>query len=194
MIRIGSLFPRHLNLNGDMANVEILSFYLKLSGLEHEIVKIESLVDTDFHFVVIGHGSRAAWRNLPPATDIAKFITKLNLQGATCLLIGSAVTELSEQLGFSKVEKLSERDSVFVAEIHGEHELIGYRNTEYAIPNFYESGNIWLSALHGPLLAKNPWIVEKFFIKLALEFRALPEQIQRTTDAARQLSKEQSGT
>ncbi|MEY4434729.1 MAG: hypothetical protein RIR16_769 [Actinomycetota bacterium] len=194
MIRIGSLFPGHLNLNGDMANADILSYYLKLAGLEHEIAKIESLVDTDFDFVVIGHGSSAAWRNLPPARDIAKFITQLNQQGATCLLIGSAVTKLSEPLGFSKVEKLSDRESVFVAENHEQHELIGYRNTEYAIPNFYESGNIWLSALHGPLLAKNPWLVEKFFIKHGLEFRSLPVQIQRTTEAARQLAREQSGS
>lgn len=193
MIRIGSLFPGHLNLNGDVANVDILSFYLKLAGYEHEIVKIESLVDAHFDFVVIGHGSRAAWRNLPPAQEIAKFIKRLSTQGGTCLLIGSAVTELSEQLGFSKVEKLRDRESVFVAENQGEHELIGYRNTEFDISNFFESGNIWISALHGPILAKNPWIVEKFFIQRRLNFCPLPKQLQEATEATRKLAKEQAG-
>jgi CobQ-like glutamine amidotransferase family enzyme len=40
MIRLGVLFPKHLNLNGDFGNVEVLARQLEWRGHEVQIVEL----------------------------------------------------------------------------------------------------------------------------------------------------------
>ncbi|MEY3484035.1 MAG: hypothetical protein RLZZ218_870, partial [Actinomycetota bacterium] len=64
-IRLAALYPNHLNLNGDLANLLVLHKRLEWYGLEAEIVYVDKPTDlTKFDVVLLGHGSRDAWSQL----------------------------------------------------------------------------------------------------------------------------------
>ena len=65
VIRLAALYPNHLNLNGDFANLAVLQKRLEWYGVEAEVVYVEKPTDlTKFDVVLLGHGSRDAWVQL----------------------------------------------------------------------------------------------------------------------------------
>jgi len=60
-IRLGSLFPEDLNLNGDQANLLVLKKRLELRGVSSLVVDIPLNKIDDVDFLFLGHGSIAAW-------------------------------------------------------------------------------------------------------------------------------------
>ena len=172
MIRLGVLFPQHLNLNGDLGNAEVISKQLEWRGLASEIVNIETVADlsTPLDYILVGHGSTAAWAALETLLhSMAPSLKKLISSGTPGLAISTGFEKLVEQgaLGNLAVSKLPERISKFHVQGDGDSEVLGYLNTDVDLPILHREGN-WISTLlHGPVLAKNPNLLEEVLSKIA---------------------------
>jgi CobQ-like glutamine amidotransferase family enzyme len=172
MIRLGALFPDHLNLNGDLGNLEVLSRQLGWRGVPNEIVPIRSLSDLNggFDFLLIGHGSIAAWADVKDDLLVmAPLLRELKQRGTPALAISSGFEELVRLSVFSplSVSKLAERVSKFEVVSDGDNELLGYVNTDTNLPAFYRSDSWIGSTLHGPILAKNPTLLNEILTTIA---------------------------
>lgn len=160
MIRIGTFFPDRLNLNGDQGNLLALQKYLTLAGYSVSVESTGAANSYDgFHFLLLGHGSLAANTSLQvqlSAVDFDQLIFKV-----PGLAIGSGFEYLSaKECTKSKVAR-GERESEFSIGILGSISALGYRNTDSGLPNLELNGNWICSMLHGPLLAKNPQLLDR---------------------------------
>ncbi len=184
MIRLGRLFPKHLNLNGDFGNLEVLSRQLGWRGLESEIVDIcvaDDIVD-DLDFILVGHGSEAAWQDI--LNDFrqleAKLLT-LKAKGVVILAVSTGF-EHSVEIGLIEgisVEAIEQRVSKFVIYPDGKSEVLGYVNVNNNLPPIHRCGSVIGTTLHGPVLAKNPGLlVEVLQTITARKNLPLPEIIE----------------
>lgn len=172
MIRLGVLFPDHLNLNGDLGNVEVLARQFEWRGMGCEIVIVEDErnLDSGLDFLLVGHGSSAAWESLRE---------RLGLLGATLRrLVSSGTPGLCVSSGFEEFVRLSvvtdleckalpERVSRFVVQPDGIHEVLGYLNTDVDLPLIHREGQFVCTMLHGPVLAKNPELLLEILQNIA---------------------------
>jgi CobQ-like glutamine amidotransferase family enzyme len=171
MIRLGVLFPKHLNLNGDSGNIEVLARQLEWRGHDVEIFEItrESDFEAPLHFVLIGHGSEAAWADIQEEfLALAPDLRRLIDDGIAVLAVS---TGFARSIGAGVVSAaaptaLPERVSKFSIVKDGNTDLLGYVNVDTDIPEFYRSGAFIGTALHGPLLAKNPDLLERVLIDI----------------------------
>ncbi|NBR61305.1 MAG: hypothetical protein EBT86_06590, partial [Actinobacteria bacterium] len=64
-IKLATVYPEHLNLNGDQANILVLQRRLQLRGVESEVIAVNDNDDlTNYEFIFLGHGSLAAWSHI----------------------------------------------------------------------------------------------------------------------------------
>ncbi len=65
-IEIVVLFPRHLNLNGDLANAGVLAKRLGWYGYGSNVslVDIGDPIPAHVDLIVLGHGSKNAWNEI----------------------------------------------------------------------------------------------------------------------------------
>lgn len=172
MIRLGVLFPHHLNLNGDLGNAEVIAKQLEWRGLATEIVAVETVSDlsNSLDFILVGHGSTAAWAAIETRLrSMAPSLRKLITSGTPGLAISTGFEKLLEHraLGNLDVRKLPERISKFHVQGDGDSEVLGYLNTDVDLPILHREGNWILTLLHGPVLAKNPNLLEEVLSKIA---------------------------
>lgn len=166
MKKLVRLLPSHLNLNGDAANCDALSFYLGSAGVDTQILdfNLDDQWDERVDFVVVGHGSIAAWKSLAShKTRIADFLIRARISGAIILLVSSAISELSADLKLNLIPEKTDRVSKFVEVEFKQLKLVGYVNTDLELPYFESRDGFWLTSLHGPLVAKNPELVNEWF-------------------------------
>jgi CobQ-like glutamine amidotransferase family enzyme len=65
VIRLGAISPTHLNLNGDLGNLLVLNKRLEWRNVASSIEHLNGSEDlNDFDFILVGHGSNAAWKQL----------------------------------------------------------------------------------------------------------------------------------
>ena len=172
MIRIGVMFPKHLNLNGDLGNAEVIAKQLEWRGLATEIVAVETVADLSksLHFILVGHGSSAAWAAINTLVrSMAPAVRELVGSGTPGLAISTGFEKLIEHGALRElaVSKLPERISKFHVQNDGNSEILGYLNTDVDLPILHREGN-WISTLlHGPILAKNPKLLEEMLSKIA---------------------------
>lgn len=158
-----TLFPEHLDLNGDLANVKVLAKRAALRGAEVEFVSINKGQDlpSRVDFLILGHGSNAAWSDL--ATDLARLAPQLGRyisEGGIYLAVASGFAK-SIELGLAVGNlKPSKRISKFEIAKLGKLEVIGYRNSANSLPIIERQGSALLTQLHGPLFAKNPKLAD----------------------------------
>jgi CobQ-like glutamine amidotransferase family enzyme len=160
MIRLLELYPEHLNLNGDRGNLVVLQRRLEWAAVEVQVSSYrpgESLGSEVPDFVLLGHGSPAAWRQI--YADLARIAPTLQswIDGSTQMLAVSSgfaalhglilglPTEVNKVLRISKFE---------VAEFES-GQVVGYKNTDLDLPTLERFGNLIGTVLHGPILAKN---------------------------------------
>lgn len=161
MIRLLELYPDHLNLNGDRGNLLVLQRRLEWSAIEVSVTSYQpgdSLSGQAPDFVLLGHGSPAAWRQI--YADLARIAPTLQtwIDGPTQMLaVSSGFAALHGLLrGLpSEVNKVPRISKFEVAEFADE-QIVGYKNTDLDLPTIERFGNLIGSVLHGPLLAKNP--------------------------------------
>lgn len=176
-IKFAVLYPAHLNLNGDLANIKVLRRRLDWAGVPSSIQVVASgqPIDSDVDLVIIGHGSVAAWNDI--RDDLVARKTELETllaNGVQLLAIATgyemlfAKTATGQQgiglLGgdIELVERLSKFE---VTEFEGK-QLLGYLNSEADLAVIARHGGILGINLHGPVLAKNPELADEILTLL----------------------------
>ena len=193
-IKFAVLYPGHLNLNGDLANIKVLRRRLDWAGVSStiQVVEIGQSIDADTDFIIIGHGSIAAWDAI--RADFNSRKNELNSfvsRGIKLLAIATGYEMLYEQtaagvagLGlFPGRPMLQNRVSKFeVVEFEG-GEILGYLNSEAKLPKIARQGSVLAINLHGPVLAKNPQLADDILSDL-LQAHGLSANILRNKKAA----------
>lgn len=171
MIKLVGLFPRHLNLNGDFGNLIVLSKQLEWRGIEFEVHLAESVhaVPEDAAFILLGHGSAAAWADLSSNfSDLKQVLSSALERGAKVLAVSSGVDHLFEVTSLNTAgigllpgkPVLRERVSEFKSFVSDSNQSLGYVNSELELPLFSQDGGLVCTLLHGPFLAKSDYLQE----------------------------------
>lgn len=157
---LGTAFGSRLNLNGDQGNLLALRRYLSAAGFEVEIrsaATTEAALSCDFWFV--GHGSVAAMQSIDEALRAIDW-TRV-LAEVPGLVVGSSFEWLAAHGKLNDTIQRGERVSQFEVAEFGPLRVLGYRNTDSGLPNLSLSGRVICTMLHGPLLAKNPQLLDR---------------------------------
>ena len=169
MIKLISLFSRHLDLNGDQANLKVAQIRLGWFGHQVEIVNVDKgeAIPTDAALVFLGHGSIAAWADIED--DLYKLvpqITSLIANGMAFMAVASG-HERAIELGLmpGKVDKVERVSKFEIATLDGQ-EILGYLNSETTAPIIQKQGLVLGTQLHGPLFAKNPDFVDSYLAEV----------------------------
>lgn len=161
-IKLAAISPHHLNLNGDLGNLLVLQKRLSWRDVSSSISHLDgSEILSEFDFVLLGHGSNAAWTQLLSThPDLPKNVVSFINKGGAVLAVASAADFLRSLLtgvdsaSGAWVSKFVEMDSV-----------VGYLNTA-SKSNYVEwIENALLTQLHGPVLAKNPALADEIISK-----------------------------
>ncbi len=199
MIRLLEMYPEHLNLNGDRGNLLILQRRLEWASIPVQYFTHRAgqpLPTTRPDFVLLGHGSPAAWRQI--YADLAKCAERLEdwLEAGTQLLaISSGFAALHGLFGMLPVSvNRTERTSKFVSEDFEGKELVGYLNSDLDLPNLRINSNLIGANLHGPLLAKNVWLADAIITRFGAEPGEITEdkflRVQNYAEFATSLARE----
>ena len=172
MIRLGMLFPKHLNLNGDYGNIEVLARQFEWRGHDVQIVELTDLKSfaEPLHFVLVGHGSEAAWSDISSEFQLlAPKLKELISIGIPVLAVSTGFENSirSGVIASAAPAALPERVSKFSVVKDGETELLGYVNVDTNLPEIYRAGSFIGTALHGPVLSKNPALLEPLLSQIA---------------------------
>lgn len=201
MIRLLELYPDHLNLNGDRGNLLVLQRRLEWAEIEVTVSSYQaggSLGGQAPDFVLLGHGSPAAWRQI--YADLARIAPTLQtwIDGSTQMLaVSSGFAALHGLLSGlpSEVNKVPRISKFEVAEFADE-QIVGYKNTDLDLPTIERFGNLIGTVLHGPLLAKNPKLSEEILSGILgngqSENFELSEPVKNYVEDARKLAIELS--
>lgn len=168
-LHLVSLFPEHLNLNGDQANILIMRKRLEWAGHEVEVSSVGFGDDipgtTDF--LLLGHGSMAAWNEI--ANEIERLGPQLQsaIQSDVAFLAVASGYEHAIELGFFEGSlQATERTSKFeLVEFEG-LEILGYLNAASEAPVFQKKSRSIGTQLHGPVFAKNPKLVDAYLAEI----------------------------
>ena len=163
MIKIFSFEPMYFDNNGDQGNVEILLHQLSQQGKKFKIVASAEKAD----FVLIGDASNAVMDRY--AKDLAKLrktIAQRFTQGSPTLLVGSAYEFFAAEMGLSS--NVVTRESKFVTTSEG---YFGYRNSDKDLPVCFVNGSFIGTSLFGPVLAKNPRLLERVLNAVGAELK-----------------------
>ena len=155
MIRLGTIAPDKLNLNGDQGNLLAMSKFLRLAGFEVEVLPVTNADQAlACNFLILGHGSIAAMQSLDTAFAGLKLEEVIGIVPG--LAIGSGYEYLSRVGLVDQKIQPGPRQSEFTIGQVGPVKVLGYRNTDSGLPNLALNGQWICSMLHGPLFAKNP--------------------------------------
>jgi len=161
VIRLGAISPTHLNLNGDLGNLLVLKKRLEWRNVGSSIEHLSGSEDlNDFDFILVGHGSNAAWKQLLDSRSdlLGKLVAYVESDGAL-LAVASAADTL--QPLFTGVEvTFGDRVSEFL-DVDG---VVGYKNSGSQGENLSWYKNALLTQLHGPVLAKNPELADQIIL------------------------------
>ena len=180
-IRLAALYPNHLNLNGDLANLLVLQKRLEWYGVEAEVVYVEKPTDlTKFDAVLLGHGSRDAWAQLEDIDpELVPSVASLVTSGTRVLAISSGYELLIEAID-GLVVKHSER----VSEFRSHEEIVGYVNSEAELEPIRWINDSLFTLFHGPVFAKNPDLADKFLGSLITGLSATNEHFSKISELA----------
>jgi len=158
VIRLGAISPTHLNLNGDLGNLLVLKKRLEWRNVESSIEHLNGSEDLNgFDYIVVGHGSNAAWKQLQDLRSdlLDKLVAYVESDGAL-LAVASAADRLQPLLTGVEVT-FGDRVSEFL-DVDG---VVGYKNSGSEGENVSWYKNALLTQLHGPVLAKNPDLADE---------------------------------
>jgi len=180
-IRLAALYPNHLNLNGDLANLLVLQKRLEWYGLEADVVYVEKPTDlTKFDVVLLGHGSRDAWSQLEDIDpELIPSVALLVSAGKKVMTVSSGYELLIEAID-GLVVKHSER----VSEFRSHEEIVGYVNSEAELEPIRWINDSLFTLLHGPVFAKNPDLADRFLGSLITGLSATNEHFSKISELA----------
>ena len=166
---LGSVFGGRLNLFGDQGNLLALKRFIESQGLTVSIVPVHSTEEAlACNFVLVGHGSIAAMASIREGLNQIDW--RAVLTEVPTLAVGSGLELLAKKYFPASHEwATKDRESEFhVADFKGETEfkVLGYRNTDSnfegtrLLVNEQARIGIYGSMQHGPVLAKNPRLLQ----------------------------------
>lgn len=157
-LKFAALYPNHLNLNGDHGNLLVLKKRLLWRGVQVDIVPVIKAQDlADFDFVLLGHGSKAAWSEvLQIDPELLKKVGELTRAGKPVMAVSSGYEYLIEELEGSVAEH-----AAHLSEFRNVDQIVGYVNTDVVLTEIRIIGKTVLTLFHGPVLAKNPDLADK---------------------------------
>ena len=169
-LKFVSLYPGHLDLNGDQGNLKVLAKRLAWHGVAAEIVGVEKgqAIPSDCSLIFLGHGSLAAWADIE--NDLIRLVPEIKLHISAGLAFMAVATghERAIDMGVlagSTTAKI--RVSKFeLAEVDG-LEVLGYLNSATNAPVIQKRGLVLGTQLHGPLFAKNPEFADAYLAEIA---------------------------
>lgn len=190
MIKLVSLFGEHLDLNGDQANLKVLSKRLSWLGVQAEIVSVYKgqPIPADAALIFLGHGSIAAWADIDQSLQALVPAIKQLLSANVAFMAVASGHERAIDLGLipgstSATARVSKFE---IAELEGQ-EVLGYLNSATDAPIIQKHGLTIGTQLHGPLFAKNPEFADSFLKELAnargIDF-SNPARNQQKNDAS----------
>ena len=178
MIKLFTFAPGHLDLNGDQGNLLILSKRLEWAGVSHAVVELNTIADLrdaqqfisssgNLGFLLIGHGSMAAMKELEPSLPgLAESLKVFEQSGAPALVLGSFYEALratsSRQSRRSEFVEITIPAPTFGPAKHPggfEVELFGYLNSKADLEVAKAEGAVVFTLLHGPVLLKSPQLL-----------------------------------
>ena len=169
-IKLVSLFPNHLDLNGDQANLLVLAKRLKWAGVAAEIVAVEKgkSIPEDAALIFLGHGSMAAWADIDSELNRLLAEVKKVIAGGAAFMAVASGHERAIKLGLlGGTAKAKPRISKFeIAVIEGQ-EILGYLNSATDAPVIQKLGLLLGTQLHGPVFAKNPVLADSYLAEIA---------------------------
>ena len=170
MIKIYSFEPIYFDNNGDQGNVEVLVHQLSQQGKKFKIVASAEKAD----FVLIGDASNAVMeRYSKELGKLRKTIAQRFAQGLPTLLVGSAYEFFAAEMGLSP--KVVNRESKFVTSSEG---YFGYRNSDKDLPVCFVKESFIGTTLFGPVLAKNPQLLERVLNAVGAELNLSAQALE----------------
>jgi len=169
-LKFVSLFPEHLDLNGDQANLRVLIKRLAWQGLSAEIISVSKgqSIPSDAALIFLGHGSIAAWADIESELiQLVPEIKRLISNGVAFMAVATG-HERAIDLGIfvGKVTKRNRVSKFEVAEIDGV-EVLGYLNSATDAPVIQKQNLVLGTQLHGPFFAKNPEFADAYLGQIA---------------------------
>lgn len=164
-MKIAALFPEHLNLNGDQANLFVLQKRLEWRGIQTSLVTVNKNQDlpTNVDLIFLGHGSIAAWADISADLDrLAPQLLRVLKSGTAFMAVASGYERAIEFGIFEGSLEPCGRISKFEIVKIGELEVLGYLNASTSAPILQKVGLSIGTQLHGPLLAKNPVLADNY--------------------------------
>ena len=193
MIKLGTIFPNQLNLDGDQGNLLALKRFLTAAGFQVGVqVVIPGVASSDLNFVLFGHGSLAACESIDAKLDELDWLALLNVPG---LAVGSGFEYLSRNSIVPQIIQPGERESAFQVANLGNLEVLGYRNSDSGLPNLVMNMRWICTMLHGPVLAKNPtlldWAAKAAVAAAGLEWpQEIPDQLKNWIETLNRISEQ----
>jgi len=188
-VKLATIFPDELNLNGDQANLLVLQQRLKFRGVKSEVISITGNEDfRQFDFIFLGHGSLAAWSSvLVQRPSLFQDLKVAQAEGSFIFAVASGYQKLASELGFAAAsDQLPAHRSEFV-DAGG---VVGYVNTDSALqPVLFDDKGL-MTLLHGPILAKNPELADELIAKMSWSDTTVRTQKLDELDSLAALSRE----
>lgn len=171
-LKFAALFPEHLDLNGDQANLKIALKRLEWFGHQAEVIPVfkgESLPDS-VDFIFLGHGSMAAWADVEDGLRNLIGEIESRISAGTAFMAVATGYERAIGLGLlpGKITEIDRISKFEIAEIEG-LEVLGYLNAATDAPVIQKNGLVLGTQLHGPVFAKNPAFVDAFLDEILRE-------------------------
>jgi hypothetical protein len=150
MITYFSFQPDHFNNNGDQGNLEVLKSLIGDSFVPAESIESAS-------FVLFGDASTAVMDHYKPELEKLRGSVKARFAAGTpTLLVGRSYEFFASEMGLDcgRIERVSE----FRVSTEG---ILGYRNAENDLPDFFQKGGFLGTNFFGPIFAKNPQLTQE---------------------------------
>jgi CobQ-like glutamine amidotransferase family enzyme len=188
--KIATLFPEHLDLNGDQANLLVASKRLEWLGYEVNISAIEKATElpSETDLIFVGHGSLAAWADINESmTNAISWISNSVQKGCGFMAVASGQEWAIRSGLLAGDANPTDRISKFeIAEIEG-REILGYLNSSTSAPVIQKNGLSFGTQLHGPVLAKNPEFADSYLLEIAaargvMNNKAVNNEVSRSND------------
>ena len=157
-----SFHHEHFDNNGDQGNLAVLKYFLTEQAVAFE--ESGELASADF--VLIGDASRAAIREYgDELLDLASALQARHDAGLPTLLVGSSYEFLASQVTWLDSPKLGSVVSEFRTVVTDEAgPVVGYRNSSISELDFVRNGDFIATTLFGPILAKNPNLLDQMLV------------------------------